>query len=105
VRTLLAHARLEALFVAAEAARVALVLVDQAVLVEAAGVELALAHRAAEEALAAVAAGGAVVSPRGAIVADLARHGEGAIYETTTLRPTSQPSAGVSSPVASSSAA
>ena len=68
--TFFAHAGAEALAQSAVAALVALVLVDDAASLEAARVDVVLAHRAPEEALAAVARRRAVVLPGGAVVAD-----------------------------------
>ena len=68
--TFFPHADREALVQPAVAALVALVLVDAAAALKAARVDVLLADRATEEALAAVARLGAVVLPGGAVAAD-----------------------------------
>ena len=70
--TFFPHSCAEALLQPTVAALVALVFVDDAVSAESAGVDVVLPDAAPEEALTAVAAGGAVVLPRRPVAADRA---------------------------------
>lgn len=82
--TFLFHSRPEALSKATEAALVALVLVDDAVAIEAANVDVVLAHRTPKEPLAAVTRRRTVVLTRRPVAADIA--------ELQRLQPRRQPS-------------